>query len=62
MCNCDKNKCLLDYLFPNTSASMACDSKCNFKTKNGKANLNWYKENYPKHIESFNKINSDIQK
>ena len=62
MCKCGKNKCLLEFLFPNSTASMACDSKCYFKTKNGKMNLNWYKQEYSKEIELFNKINSDISK
>jgi hypothetical protein len=61
---CDDTHCLLNYLYPNTDASLACDSDCHFEDDDtswgGKHNLDSYAESYPDIIKKFNEdiINS----
>jgi len=55
---CEKGKCALSLIYPNgDNATYACDSKCYFKTREGKKHKDWYIKHYPKQMKNCNAVN-----
>jgi len=48
---CENGKCALSLIYPNSTANLACDSICYFKTKEGKKHKDWYIKHYPKQMK-----------
>ena len=50
---CTGRCCLLDFIYPHSDASLACDSECHFEHE-GKENEQWYIDHFREKIELFN--------
>ncbi len=53
---CPEHKCFLSLIYPNSDASLACDSDCYFsKGEDGEKHLKHYKK---KHSKEWNELNN----
>jgi hypothetical protein len=52
-CNCNKYNCLLEFIYPNSDAGLACDSECYFEQRGNETHLKWYIEHYPEKYKKF---------
>ena len=50
---CTGRCCLLNFIYPNSDASLACDSDCHFEHE-GKEHEQWYIDHFQEKIETFN--------
>lgn len=49
---CEKGKCALSLIYPNSdSSTYACDTKCYFEKREGKKHKEWYIKHYPKQMK-----------
>jgi len=61
-CKCLEGKCLLNEIYPNSDASLACDESCYVADSAGEKHIDWYKKKYPKEFYKCFYTDKEIRK